>query len=151
MDLTVDKRRVYAATGNRAIDPERETVVFVHGAGQDHTIWVLPIRYFVRHGRNVLAVDMPGHGRSEGPALDSIEAMADWIDRMMEAAAVPRAAIVGHSMGSLVALETAARHPDRARAVALVGTSVPMPTPSSARKSNAMGISWRNEMSSTAS
>lgn len=127
MELTVDNRTVHVATGNRPIDPDLKTVVFIHGAGQDHTIWVLPTRYFVRHGRNVLAVNTPGHGRSDGPPLARIEDIADWIPRVMDAAGVRKAAVVGHSMGSLVALETAARHPDRVRSIALVGTAVPMP------------------------
>ena len=127
MELTVDNRKVYVATGNRDIDRSLPTVVFVHGAGQDHTIWVLPTRYFVRHGRNVLAVNLPGHGRSEGPPLASIEAVADWVIDVLNAAGIDKAAVVGHSMGSLVALETAVRHPERIRAIALVGTSVPMP------------------------
>jgi len=127
VELIVDNRKVYAATGNRKIDPSLPTVVFIHGAGQDHTIWVLPTRYFVRHGRNVLAVNLPGHGRSEGPPLTSIETLANWIVAVLDAAGIETAAVVGHSMGSLVALETAARHPDRVRAIALVGTSVPMP------------------------
>ncbi len=127
MELTVDNRTVYAATGNRDIDRSLPTVVFVHGAGQDHPIWVLPTRYFVRHGRNVLAVNLPGHGRSEGPPLASIEAVADWVIDVLDAAGIDKAAVVGHSMGSLVALETAVRHPERIRAIALVGTSVPMP------------------------
>lgn len=127
MELTVDNRSVYVATGNRDIDPSLPTVVFVHGAGQDHTIWVLPTRYFVRHGRNVLAVNLPGHGQSEGPPLTSIESLADWVIRVLDAAGIDQAAVVGHSMGSLVALESAARHPERVRTIALVGTSVPMP------------------------
>jgi pimeloyl-ACP methyl ester carboxylesterase len=127
MELQVDGRKVYVATGNREIDPGKQSVVFIHGAGQDHTIWVLPTRYFARHERNVLAVNLPGHGRSGGPPLTSIAAMADWIAAVLDAAGLDRAAVVGHSMGSLVALETAARHPDRTRAIALVGASVPMP------------------------
>ncbi len=127
MELIVNGHSVYAATGGRPFDPRLETVVFVHGAGQDHTIWVLPTRYFARHGRSVLAVDLPGHGRSGGSALASVEAMADWVVSVLDAADVNRAAVVGHSMGSLVALDTAGRYPDRVRAVALVSTSVPMP------------------------
>lgn len=127
MKLNIDNRTVHVATGNQQLDPELETVIFIHGVGQDHTIWVLPTRYFVRHGRNVLAVSTPGHGRSDGPPLASIEDIADWITRVMDAAGIVKAAVVGHSMGSLVALETAVRHPDRVRAIALVGTAVPMP------------------------
>lgn len=127
MKLNIDNRSVYAATGNKPLDSEMDSVVFVHGAGQDHTVWVLPIRYFARHGRNILAPDLPGHGSSDGPPLTSIEDMADWIVRVMDAAGLRQAAVVGHSMGSLVSLEAAARYPDRVRAIALVGTAVPMP------------------------
>lgn len=127
MHLQVNNKRVYIATGNRVLDPKKDTVVFIHGTGQDHTIWVLPTRYFARHGKNVLAVDLPGHGRSEGPLLESIEAMADWVLDVVEAAGLSNAALVGHSMGSLVAVAAAARHADRVRAMALVSTSVPMP------------------------
>ena len=74
------------ATGNREPDPQKETVLFLHGTGQDHTIWVLPTRYFARHDRNVLAVDLPGHGRSGGKPLESIEAMADWAIQVLDAA-----------------------------------------------------------------
>lgn len=115
------------ATGNRVLDPKKETVVFVHGTGQDHSIWVLPTRYFARHDRNVLAVDLPGHGRSGGAPLNSVEAMADWLIDVLDSAGLATTAVVGHSLGSLVAIAAAARHPHRVRAIALVGTTVPMP------------------------
>jgi pimeloyl-ACP methyl ester carboxylesterase len=127
VQLQVNNHNVYVATGNRLLDPARETVVFIHGTGQDHTIWVLPTRYFARHGKNVLAVDLPGHGRSDGPLLETIEVMADWIVDVLDAAGLADAAVVGHSMGSLIAVAAAARHADRVRAIALVSTSVPMP------------------------
>ena len=113
MKLQVNNEEVYAATGNRVPDPNLETVVFIHGTGQDHTIWVLPTRYFARHGKNVLAVDLPGHGRSGGTPLETIGDMADWIIAVLDAAGLQRAALVGHSLGSLVTIAAAARHPDR--------------------------------------
>jgi pimeloyl-ACP methyl ester carboxylesterase len=127
MILQVNGRDSYIATGNREIDPAKDTVVFIHGTGQDHTPWVLPTRYFARHGKNVLAVDLPGHGRSAGEPLGGIQEMADWIAALLDAAGVETAALVGHSMGSLVCIATAARHPDRVRGLALVATTVPMP------------------------
>ena len=126
MEFRVRGAAAYAATGNKSFDPAKKTVIFIHGVGQDHTIWVLPIRYFARHDRNVLAVDLPGHGRSEGRPLESIQDMGDWVTEAMDAVGAERAAVVGHSMGSLVALETASRHSDRVRAVAMVGVSVPL-------------------------
>ena len=110
MELAVDGRRVFAATGGKPFDPARPTVVFVHGAGMDHTVWNLQTRWFAHHGRNALAIDLPGHGRSEGPVLATIEAMADFVPRLLDAAGASQAALVGHSMGALVSLAAAARH-----------------------------------------
>jgi len=127
MKVIVDAQPVYIATGHKEFDPALPSVVFIHGTGQDHTIWVLPTRYFARHQRNVLAIDLPGHGRSGGTPLASIEDMADWIIRVLDVCGIESAAMVGHSMGSLVAISAAAKYANRVRAMALIGTSVPMP------------------------
>jgi pimeloyl-ACP methyl ester carboxylesterase len=127
MDLTVDGRRVYAATGGRAFDPAKPAVLLVHGAGMDHTVWQLPARWLAWHGHSVLAVDLPGHGRSEGPALSSVPEMAGWLGRIMDAAGIERAGIVGHSMGGAIALEAAAALPERVTRIALLGTAAAMP------------------------
>jgi pimeloyl-ACP methyl ester carboxylesterase len=126
LELNVNGRKAYAYTGGKPFDAALPTVVFIHGAQHDHCVWVLQTRYLAHHGRGVLAVDLPGHGRSEGPALASVEEMAEWIVALLDAAKVEQAALVGHSMGSLIALECAARHPERVRAIALVGTAFPM-------------------------
>ncbi|MGD2043248.1 MAG: alpha/beta hydrolase [Acidimicrobiia bacterium] len=126
MEFEVRGESAYAATGGKPIDEETQTVVFIHGVGQDHTIWVLPIRYFARHDRNVLAIDLPGHGRSSGSPLETIEEMADWVVETLDSAGIDRAAFVGHSMGSLVALDAAARHPERVRSLAMIGVSIPL-------------------------
>jgi pimeloyl-ACP methyl ester carboxylesterase len=126
MLLDVAGRKAYAYTGGRTFDPALPTVVFVHGGQQDHSIWILQTRYLAHHGYSVLAVDLPGHGRSEGPLLTTIEAMSDWVLRLLDAAGVRRAAIVGHSMGSLIAIEAAGSEPSRVDRVALVGTAFPM-------------------------
>ncbi len=127
MELMVDGRKIHAATGGREFDPALPAVIFVHGAGLDRTVWALQTRYFAHHGYGVLAADLPGHGKSEGPPLTSIPAMGDWLAALIDAAGLKEAALVGHSMGSLVALECAARHPDRVRALALVGAAAAMP------------------------
>lgn len=129
MKLTVNGRQAYAYTGGKPFDPALPCVVFIHGAVNDHNVWTLLARWFAHHGHGVLAVDLPGHMRSEGPALASVEAMADWLLALMTAAGVQRAALVGHSMGSLVALEAAGRAPERVSHLAMLGTSVPMPVP----------------------
>ena len=126
MDLAVNGTTSYAYTGGKRFDPALPTVVFIHGAQHDHSVWILQSRYLAHHGFGVLAVDLPGHGRSSGPALGSVEAMADWLIALLGAAGVTRASLVGHSMGSLIAIETASRSPDRVARIAMVGTAVPM-------------------------
>ena len=127
MELEVAAQRVYAYTGTRAFSATKPTVLFVHGAAQDHGVFALQSRYFAWHGRNAVAVDLPAHGRSGGEALPSVEALADWLRGVLDALDVREADIVGHSMGALAALECAARHPERVRRLALLGPSAPMP------------------------
>jgi pimeloyl-ACP methyl ester carboxylesterase len=126
MQVVVDGSSVYAYTGARAFDPALPAVVFVHGAACDHSVWALQSRYFAHHGRNVLALDLPGHGRSGGKALPSVQAIADWIVALLDAVGIARAALVGHSLGSLAALDAASRDPQRVSKLALLGTAVPM-------------------------
>jgi pimeloyl-ACP methyl ester carboxylesterase len=116
----------FAYTAAHELDPARRTLVFVHGAGLDHSWWGLQSRYFGYHGFNVLAVDLPAHGRSEGPALTSVGDMADWVKRLLDEKKIKAVSLVGHSMGSLIALEFAARYPERAEKIALIGTAYPM-------------------------
>jgi len=126
MYLTVDNKKTYAYTANHSFLATKPTVVFIHGAANDHSVWSLQSRYYAYHGWNALAVDLPGHGRSAGPACKSIGDLSAWLIRFLDNAGVGNAALVGHSMGSLVALETAARHPQRIRKLAMIGTSVPI-------------------------
>jgi pimeloyl-ACP methyl ester carboxylesterase len=126
VNLEVGGRRVFAYTAAHALDAAKPSVVFVHGAGLDHSSFALQSRYFGYHGRNVLALDLPAHGRSEGPALTSIAGMADWLALVLSSLKIPKASVVGHSMGALAALEFAARHPAQAERIALVGIAFPM-------------------------
>ncbi len=126
MKLSVNGRSAYAYTGGKAFDPALPCVVFVHGALHDHSVWTLLARWCAHHGHGVLALDLPGHGGSEGPPLPSVEAAADWLLALLDAAGVPQAALVGHSMGSLIALEAAARAPARATRLVMIGSAYPM-------------------------
>jgi pimeloyl-ACP methyl ester carboxylesterase len=126
VELRVRNERAFVYTGGKAFDPALPAVVFIHGGELDHCVWILQSRYVAHHGCAVLALDLPGHGRSGGPPLASIEAMADWTMALLDAAGVRSAALVGHSMGSLVALECAGRYPERVSRIALVGTAFPM-------------------------
>ncbi len=126
MRFPVDGREVYAYTGSREIAPSQPTVAFVHGAANDHSVWALQSRYFAHHGFNVLAFDLPGHGRSDGPALPSVEALAPWIVRALDAVGVGTATLVGHSLGALSCLAAASSSPSRVSKLALLGPAVPM-------------------------
>jgi len=127
VEFALGGRKVFAATGGAPFDAARPAVIFLHGAAMDHSVWALETRYFAHHGKSVLALDLPGHGRSEGPAPASIAGYADWLAAAIAAAGLAEAALVGHSMGALAALETAARAPARVRALALLGCAARMP------------------------
>ena len=126
MKLIVNSADTFIGTGGREFDRSLPTIVFLHGAGLDHSVWALLARSFAYREFGVLAPDLPGHGRSAGAPLSSIGEMADWTAALMTAAGAQAARLVGHSMGSLVALEVAARHPERAIGLALIGTAAPM-------------------------
>jgi|SRR5208282_272227 len=126
MRLIVEGKEIFAGTGGRDFDPALPAVVFLHGAGMDHTVWALLARSFAHHGFGVLAPDLPGHGRSDGAALSSVAGLADWTAALIDAAGVGAARLVGHSMGSLIALETAARHPEKVTSLGLISTAAPM-------------------------
>ena len=126
MKLKVNDKTAYAYTGGRAFDPALPSLVLIHGALNDHSVWTLLARSFAHHGWNLFTVDLPGHGRSEGPALDGVETCADWIWALLDAAGVKQAALAGHSMGSLIALEAASRQPERCTRLAMIGTAYPM-------------------------
>jgi pimeloyl-ACP methyl ester carboxylesterase len=126
MLLIVNGAEVFVATGGRELDLALPTVVLLHGAGFDYTTWALHSRWFAHHGFGVLAPDLPGHGRSAGKPLASIAEMADWVAALLDAAGAAKAKLVGHSMGSLIALETAARHPAKISGLSLIGTAATM-------------------------
>lgn len=126
MELQVNGQRTYCYTGGKPFDAARPTVVFLHGVLNDHSVWILQTRWFAHHGWNVLAPDLPGHCRSEGEPPRSVDEAADFVLALLDAAGVERAALVGHSFGSLVALAAAARAPVRVTHLALVGTAFPM-------------------------
>jgi len=127
MELQVDGASVFCATGGQDFSPALPTTVFIHGASFDRTVWKLQARYFAWHGSNVLAADLPGHGRSGGTPLKTIEAMADWVTHVLDAVGVEQAALVGHSMGGQVALDCAGRHAKRVRALAILGGALAIP------------------------
>ena len=126
MELLVQGARTYCYTGGQVFNPVKPSVVMIHGVLHDHSVWAMQSRWFAHHGWNVLAVDLPGHCRSAGEAPQSVEEAAEFVIALLDALGIQRAALVGHSWGSLIALEAAARLGNRATHLALVGTAWPM-------------------------
>jgi pimeloyl-ACP methyl ester carboxylesterase len=135
MYITVLGNPTYCYTGGKAFDATKPTVVFIHGVLNDHSVWILQTRYLAHHGFNVLAVDLPGHAKSAGVNRDiapceTVEEAADFIVALLDSAGITTTALVGHSFGSLIAIEAAARdavkNPNRIKHLALLGTAAPM-------------------------
>lgn len=127
MEIVVDGHRVFTATGGQPFDASKPCIVFVHGAGCDHTGWMQSARWFAHHGWSVLVPDLPGHGRSEGRVLETVTAMADWVEHLLDATGVKTAAVVGHSMGGAIAIELAGRAQSRVTHLGLIGTAATIP------------------------
>ncbi len=126
MEFNVNGHQTFCYTGGKPLDPAKPAIIFIHGALTDHSVWILQTRYLAHHGWNVLAADLPGHNKSAGPPPTSVEAAADFVLALMDAAGLARVALVGHSFGSLIALEAAARAPQRISHLVLVATAFPM-------------------------
>ena len=127
MQIQHDGRTVRYADGGNPGEEDDPGVVMIHGSGMNRTAWQLQTRFLAHHGYRVAALDLPGHGGSDGPPLASIEAMGDWVAEMVGALGFASAHLVGHSMGTYVALETARRHSEAVRSLVLLGTAAAMP------------------------
>jgi len=127
MYLTLNNEKTYVTNGGKEFDKSLPTVVFLHGSGLDHRSWALQTRWFAFHGYSVIAPDFPGHSLSKGKALDSIEAMAEWLWQLLDEMDVKECSLVGHSQGGLVALEAAATQPERVSSISLIGCAAAIP------------------------
>lgn len=126
MIVTVNNHQTYCYTAGKALDAAKPSVVFIHGVLNDHSVWILQSRYLANHSWNVLAIDLPGHCKSVGPAPESVEEAAIFIAALLDAAGIEKAALIGHSWGSLIALEAASKLKERITHLVLVGTAFPM-------------------------
>jgi pimeloyl-ACP methyl ester carboxylesterase len=127
MRINVNGDDIFVATGGQDFGPSKPVVVFIHGAGFDHSTWAMYTRWHAHNGYSVLAPDLPGHGRSGGKPLSSVAELADWVVALIKASGAKQASLIGHSLGALIAVETAARHPDKVSGLGLVAASTAMP------------------------
>jgi len=127
MKFKINNLEVYASTGGRPFDKNKPLIIFVHGSGLSHISWVLQTRYFAFHGYSVLAIDLPGHGYSEGPSIKSIEDQGKWVSDVIDAVGMKEASLVGHSQGCLISMECAAQFPHKVKSLALMGGAGAIP------------------------
>ncbi len=128
MIVRVDGVDAHASTGGVDIaGSDRPAVLLIHGAGMDSTVWQLQTRYLAHRGLRAVAIDLPGHGRSGGEPSTSIADMADWIARFIVVADLGPVHVVGHSMGTFIALELASRHATNVVSITLCATATGMP------------------------
>ena len=118
---------MFVSTGGMDFDKKKPSILLMHGSGLTHIVWSLHEQFYATQGYNVLSVDLPGHGNSEGPSLKSIEEISDWIKSLMNALDINKLIIIGHSQGSLVAIDFAARYPNLINGLVLVAGSYKMP------------------------
>jgi len=118
---------VFVSTGGFDFDEKKPSILLMHGSGLTHIVWSLHEQFYASQGFNVLSVDIPGHGNSEGPALKSIEEISNWIKFLMEKINISKITIVGHSQGCLVGIDFASRYSDLISSLVLVSGSYKMP------------------------
>ena len=127
MDIKIDRKIVHASTGGRQPRKREEAIILIHGAGMNRTAWQLQTRNLSHRGFQTYALDLPGHGRSDGPSLKNIEEMANWLNKVLEIMKINQATIIGHSMGALVALDFGSRFENITKNLILIGVADSMP------------------------
>jgi len=125
--ISIQNKNVHVSDAGQGIKNSKDTIVFLHGSGLSHIVWSLTEQFFSNKNYNVLSIDLPGHGNSEGPCLDSIEKIADWLEKVFEELKLKNIILVGHSQGCLEALEYSFRYKDRLKKMVFVGGSYQMP------------------------
>ena len=127
MIFQIENQNIYASDAGQGIDVKKKTMVFLHGSGLSHIVWSLTEQFFFNKNFNVLSLDLPGHGNSDGPCLDSIEKIADWLEEVFKKLNLNDLILVGHSQGCLEILEYAHKYKSRLKKLIFVGGSNKMP------------------------
>ena len=127
MIFQLENKNIHASDSGQGIDTNKDTIVFLHGSGLSHIVWSLAEQFFSSKNYNVLSIDLPGHGNSDGPCLDSIEKIADWMEKVFDKLKLKNLILVGHSQGCLEILEYSSRYKERIKKLVFVGGSNKMP------------------------
>ena len=127
MIFQIENKNIHVSDAGQGIDLNKETIVFLHGSGLSHIVWSLAEQFFSSKNYNVLSIDLPGHGNSDGPCLDSVEKIADWMEKVFDKLKLKNLILVGHSQGCLEILEYSSRYKERLKKLVFVGGSNKMP------------------------
>ena len=127
MIFQLENKNIHASDSGQGIDTNKDTIVFLHGSGLSHIVWSLAEQFFSSKIYNVLSIDLPGHGNSDGPCLDSVEKIADWMEKVFDKLKLKNLILVGHSQGCLEILEYSSRYKERLKKLVFVGGSNKMP------------------------
>ena len=127
MIFQLENKNVHASDSGQGIDTKKDTIVFLHGSGLSHIVWSLAEQFFSLKNFNVLSLDLPGHGNSDGPCLDSIEKIADWLENVFDKLKLKDLILVGHSQGCLEILEYSYKYKERLKKLVFIGGSNKMP------------------------
>ena len=127
MIFQLENKNIHVSDSGQGIDMNKDTIVFLHGSGLSHIVWSLAEQFFSSKNYNVLSIDLPGHGNSDGPCLDSVEKIADWMEKVFDKLKLKNLILVGHSQGCLEILEYSSRYKERLKKLVFVGGSNKMP------------------------
>ena len=127
MIFELENKNVHASKAGQELDYKRETIIFLHGSGLTHIVWSLVEQFFSNKNFNVLSIDLPGHGNSEGPCLQTIEEIADWLEKVFIKLKLEKVILVGHSQGCLEMLEYSNKYKNRIKKLVFMGGSYKMP------------------------
>ena len=127
MIFQLENKNIHVSDSGQGIDINKDTIVFLHGSGLSHIVWSLAEQFFSSKNYNVLSIDLPGHGNSDGPCLDSVEKIADWMEKVFDKLKLKNLILVGHSQGCLEILEYSSRYKERLKKLVFVGGSNKMP------------------------
>ena len=127
MIFQIDNKNIHASDAGQGVDPKKDTIIFLHGSGLSHIVWSLTEQFFSNKNFNVLSIDLPGHGQSDGPCLESIEKISDWLEEVFSFLNLNDLILVGHSQGCLEILEYSYKFKNRVKKSVFVGGSNKMP------------------------
>ena len=127
MIFELENKSVHASDAGQGLDHKKETIIFLHGSGLSHIVWSLVEQFFSNQNYNVLSIDLPGHGNSEGPCLKTIEEIADWLEKVFIKLKLEKVILVGHSQGCLEMLEYSNKYKSRLKKLVFLGGSYKMP------------------------